>query len=273
MSEQTPPEPIAPLIVSAEAVASKDPYDVILSNIEVVNELAALLGPDELPAAALISYYTDFYQAQMANGGFSQFAFNSEASPLVLECVAAGLEQMGATRHAAVFSRARAELDAMSTEDIEDYLESDLFGENPVRDRLDAAAAGFAEAEDDLVIRNAAYLMSQPDVVVLPEEEIQGLIRDLIAELPDLAEREAALEDMPQPDFVYIVIGLCERAGLVLDRITAGSPGEGGEIDWFFLTDKGLHRYETVGDEAVLYPGEGDEEILRARIADLLPVG
>ncbi|NHB84744.1 hypothetical protein G7085_09355 [Tessaracoccus sp. HDW20] len=41
-------EPLAPLLVSSESVESADPYDVILSNIEVVNDLATLLGPDEL---------------------------------------------------------------------------------------------------------------------------------------------------------------------------------------------------------------------------------
>lgn len=273
MTDQAPPQPIVPPIIAAESAASDDPYDVILSNIEVVNQLATLLGPDELSAAALISYYTDFYQAQMNNGGFSQFAYNSEASPLILEAVAAGLDGMGADRHLAVYTRAREALDAMPTPEIEEYLESDLFGENPVRDRLDAAAEGFAEAEDDLVLRNAAWLLSQPDLVILPEAELAGFIQDLFEGLPDLAEREAALEDAPQPDFVNIIIGLCERAGLDLDRITAGSPAEDGSISWFFLTDQGLHHYRVDGDEALLFRGDTDEEVTRAKVADLLPVG
>nr|WP_269452112.1 DUF4375 domain-containing protein [Tessaracoccus coleopterorum] len=111
----------------------------------------------------MISYYTDFYHAQMDNGGFAQFAFNSECSPLILECVSAGLEAFDTPRHAAVFARARTILDALPGTEIEDFLESDLFAEShPLRDLLNGAAAGFDEAEEDLVLRNAAYLMSRP---------------------------------------------------------------------------------------------------------------
>lgn len=267
-------EPLAPLLVSSESIASDDPYDVILTNIEVVNALAELLAPDELVQDALVSYYTDFYQAQVANGGFAQFVFNSGWSPLLVDAVAAGLEAMEAPRHAAVFAQARAAVDALSEYELQEFFESELFGENETRDRLDAAAEGFDDAEDDLVLRNSAFLRSRPDLVVLPEAELGEAIEQVFAALPDRAEREEALDNMPQPDYVQLIEALCEASGQDLDRITAGSPSGDGSVIWYFLTDKGLHFYKVIGDEAVMFDGETEEERARVNVAEVVtPVG
>lgn len=265
----TAPAPLAPLLIATEATQTDDPYDIVLSNIEVVNSLALLLGPDELPPAALISYYTDFYRSQLADSGFGLFAYNCECSPLVLEAVSAGLEAMGARRHAEAFEKARTILDSLSPEAIEAFLETDPHsGTDPLRDRLDLAASGSAEAEDDMMVRNAAYLLSQDDVELVPADQLEDRIEQVFAALPDRAEREKALEDEPQPEFVLLSLALSRRAGMTFERIAGGAP-LGDDIAWHFITDKGQHHFIVQGDEAVLFSDDGTE-VLRAGIEDLI---
>ncbi|NHB84746.1 hypothetical protein G7085_09365 [Tessaracoccus sp. HDW20] len=91
----------------------------------------------------------------------------------------------------------------------------------------------------------------------------------MFAALPDRAEREAELDDAPQPEFVQVIVGLTDRAGLTLDRITAGSPSPEG-IVWHFLTGQGAYRYVQQGNDAVLFADEDDAEVLRVPVAELV---
>ena len=66
------------VVVSAESVASADPAEIIHSNIAFVNALfAEQVRPEEIASDALRSYHVDYYLAQVENGGFSQFVYNS----------------------------------------------------------------------------------------------------------------------------------------------------------------------------------------------------
>ena len=70
------------------------------------------------------------------------------------------------------------------------------------------------------------------------------------------------------------IMDLCEASGQDLDRITAGSPSGDGSVIWYFLTDKGLHFYKVIGDEAVMFDGETEEERARVNVAEVVtPVG
>jgi hypothetical protein len=90
------------VIVSRGAYSSADTYDLINSNITVVNLLRDERFPDELIAPdALHSYWVDYYRAQMRNGGFSQFVYNSKWSVDVVNHVGAGLRAMNVPSHLA----------------------------------------------------------------------------------------------------------------------------------------------------------------------------
>ena len=66
------------VVVSRESLESTDPRALIDSNIGFVNTLLAEhLLPEEISQDAWRSYYVDYYFAQIANGGFSQFVYNS----------------------------------------------------------------------------------------------------------------------------------------------------------------------------------------------------
>jgi hypothetical protein len=58
------------IIVTQEAMDSPDSYDLVMSNIDVVNGLfSRYLNEEEICREALYSYYVDYYLAQAYNGG------------------------------------------------------------------------------------------------------------------------------------------------------------------------------------------------------------
>src|SRR5262245_8720261 len=90
------------LLVAREQLDRR--YGAIASNIGVVNALFdALLRSDEIPAEAMQSYYVDALFAQVQNGGFSQFVYNTRWSSAVTDRIREGLGAMGATRQLAMF--------------------------------------------------------------------------------------------------------------------------------------------------------------------------
>src|SRR5215510_6523910 len=102
------------VIVSDQSFASTDPYDIISSNIEFVNALfGEHLRADEIAPDALRSYYVDYYLAQVNNGGFSQFVYNSHWSPLMNGYIREGLAAMKAAGHLALFNESAALVDRL----------------------------------------------------------------------------------------------------------------------------------------------------------------
>lgn len=64
--------------ITKESMEDEDPYGVILSNIDIINDLLSNhVRHDEICIQSLKSYYVDYYLAQVNNGGFSQFVYNS----------------------------------------------------------------------------------------------------------------------------------------------------------------------------------------------------
>src|SRR5262245_5069247 len=153
------------VIVSDESFASTDPEDIIYSNVELVNALfEELLKEDEIAPDALRSYYVDFYLAQVENGGFSQFVYNSNWSPLMNGFIREGLAAMKAVRHLALFNESAALVERMGPDRLQTFFESEYFDINPTRDALDANDERFnaLSESEDLVALNAAWLRSLP---------------------------------------------------------------------------------------------------------------
>ncbi|WP_316015043.1 DUF4375 domain-containing protein [Roseobacter sp. HKCCA0434] len=106
------PRPRLPGVpVAAEAVATIDtaPHDLIGSMIDSLNALRdqALYRFEELPPQTVQAYYSDYWLAQVLNGGHSQFLHNSGRAPEIFEAVDGGLAAMGASEHRAIFARMR----------------------------------------------------------------------------------------------------------------------------------------------------------------------
>jgi len=255
------------VIISDQSVASAAPYDIVYSNIEFVNALfGEHLRADEIAPDALRSYYVDYYLAQVNNGGFSQFVYNSHWSPLMNAFIREGLLAMKAVGHLALFNNSAALVDRLGADGLQALLESDYFGDNPERDSLDDNNDRFNELSDaeDLIALNAAWLRSLPGLKVKTADEIKAEIARRAAALPDRAERvRAALEN--EPRYLKLIRALIAKAGHELSRVTAGDPTHqhNGQrvLAWHFLTDKGHHYMVDADGKAVMFNGTTKEAV------------
>lgn len=252
------------VVVSRDAFGSDEPYDLIESSIGFVNALMArYLRRAELSPDALRSYYVDYYLAQVNNGGFSQFVYNSGWDPQVVADVRDGLAAMGARGHRALFDRGAALVDGLGHEGLQAFFASEYFGDNAARDGLDAVSDAFYDLSDreDLVRLNGTWLRGLPHLVVLSAEEMQAEVERRGAALPDRAAREAeALAG--EPRYAKLIRALCAATGQALERITAGDPtfAHAGRqtVAWHFLTDRGHFYMADLGDRALMFDGGSD---------------
>ncbi|GAA2852347.1 hypothetical protein [Paenarthrobacter ilicis] len=248
--------------------------DVVDSNVNVVNEMyQELLNSDEIAAAALNSYYVDFYLTQALSGGFAQYVFTAPEREEVDAFVRAGLSEMGADRHLDLFNRTAAAFDALTEDEAEAYLDGELDeSETPPAsvvavDELDGEFEALLE-EEDIMELNAAYLRDQSELLVLSDEEIEAHIAERVAQVPDLAERQAEAEEEAlanAPEFEVIIRELCDVAGYSLEKITMGDPNyqHDGEttLAWHFTTDHGDYIMVEDDDEAYMIHPETKEII------------
>jgi hypothetical protein len=255
------------VIVSDQSVASADPYDIVYSNIEFVNALfAEHLKADEIAPDALRSYYVDYYLAQVNNGGFAQFVYNSHWSPLRNGSIREGLAAMKAVRHLALFNESAALVERLGADGLQTFLASEPFGPNPERDTLNVSNDRFyaLSQTEDLIALNAAWLRSLPGLKVKTADEIKAEVARRGAALPDREERvRAALEN--EPRYFKLIRALIAKAGHELSCVTAGDPNHQHKgqrvVAWHFLTNKGHHYMVDADGKAVMFNGTTKEVV------------
>jgi hypothetical protein len=249
------------VIVSDQSVASADPYDIVCSNIEFVSALfREYLRANEIAPDALRSYYVDYYLAQVNNGGFSQFVYNSHWSPLTIGFIREGLAAMKAVGHLALFNESAALVDRLGADGLQAFFKSEVFGTNLTRDALNANNHRFYELSEteDLVAFNAAWLRSLPALKVKTADEIEAEIARRGAALPDREQRARAAREN-EPRYLKLIRALIAKAGHELSRVTAGNPNHqhNGQrvVAWHFLTDKGHHYMVDADGKALMFDG------------------
>lgn len=248
--------------------------DVVDSNVNVVNHMyQELLNSDEIATAALNSYFVDFYLTQALSGGFAQYVFTAPEREEVDAFVRAGLAGMGAVRHLELFDRTAAAFDALSEDEAEAYLDGELDeSDTPpasvaALDELDGEFEALLE-EEDIIELNGAYLRDQSELLVLTDEEIEEHVAQRVAQIPDLAERQAEADEEAlanAPEFEVIIRELCDVAGYALEKITMGDPNYEHDgvktLAWHFSTDHGDYLMIEDDDEAFMIHPETKEII------------
>lgn len=248
--------------------------DVVDANVTVVNQMyQELLNDEEISPVALRSFYVDFYLTQALAGGFAQYVVTAPEREEVDLLVREGLEAMGAKAHLELFNRTAAAFDSLSDEDAEAYLDGELdeTEKSPESvtglDELDGEFEALLETED-IIALNAAWLLSQEDLLVLDEDELNVHIAQRVALIPNLEERraEAEAEELENaPEFEIIIRELCDVAGYSLQKITMGDPNfeHNGEttLAWHFATDHGDYIMVEDDDEAFMIHPESKEII------------
>lgn len=249
------------IIVPKNAIESDDPYDIIQENIDFLNALfGEHLGKDEVSREALKSYYVDYYLAQVNNGGFSQFVYNSRWNAGTIELVREGLVAMNAKKHLALFEEGAAQVARLGEGGLNKYLASDYFGDNGQRDGLSTIDDRFfaLKEKEDLIQLNSAWLKRHPKLMVIPKTEFKKEVARRAAAVPDRAAREKRALDA-EPQYTKLIRLLCAKTGQQLERITAGDPthnyqGKTG-IAWHFITDKGHHYMVQANGKALMFDG------------------
>jgi hypothetical protein len=244
-----------PTVLTADSVNASN-EDVVDANVTVVNAMyAELLDAPEIAPNALRSYYVDFYLTQSLGGGFAQYVFTAPEREEIDAYVREGLEGMGATAHLELFNRTVKAYDALSDDDADAYLDGDSDGEDDDADGTSEAVQELEELDsefeslletEDIIVLNAAWLRSQEGLLMLDDEQLALHIAERVAQIPNLAERqaEAAEEALGNaPEFELIIRELCDVAGYELVKITMGDPNyeHNGEtvLAWHFTTDHG----------------------------------
>ena len=260
------------VFVSKESFESSDPADLVAANVAIVNALLEeYLRADEIAPDALRSYFTDFYRAQVQNGGFAQFVYNSAWDERVITCVYEGLNAFGGDEHLELFERCARTVESMDDETLDEFLNGSYFEESDVKDTLGTHDEELLSlmASQDLPSRNAAWLRSLPHLVALDYDDLEAEIERQAAALPDREERAAQAEE-EEPELVQILRALADEADQELVRITAGDPSHevNGEqvLAWHFLTDKGPHYMVELGGIASMYDAETDELVSELEI-------
>lgn len=232
-----------PVVLPGSAVASDDLEDAIYGLIDVVNSMyAALLTDAEIGEDMLTHYYVDFYLAEVANGGHSQFLFNMARGDATrtMRLVKRGLRELAVGRTLEVFEEFENRVLAIPGDELAHFLTDgyvDQDGFHPLH-QLDELDDLLYPDSDTLMEANARWLLGRANLLVIPDDELPGYLVERQAEFPDLPERRAAAR-ASEPSYLTAARDYCDRHGLTFDTMTAGEPVERDGltlIRWHFLT-------------------------------------
>ena len=265
------------IVVSQTSVESDDSYDIIMSNIDTLNQaFDRYLDYDEVCVAALQSYHVDYYLAQVENGGFSQFVYNSNWDPRMQTWIREGLQAMQAKKHAALFEQSAAMVNQWSAEQLQQYCDGEYFGDNQQRDLLsqfDDAFYALSERED-LIELNSQWLKNHPQLKVLADDEIAEYLDQAAEQIADLDARIQAAKQN-QPRYFKLIDALCQAAGQHLEQITMGDPSHKHQAQqmtaWHFLTEQGHFYMLDFGDTAQMLKGDNHQLIVEVD-ASMVPL-
>ena len=264
-----------PIVVSQQSMESEDASAVVQSSISFVNALMEdFVMVSEQSSDAMTSYYVDYYLAQMNNGGFGQFVFNSRLDPAVVAEIRFGLAEIGAREHGDLLQRMLGLAQELEDEGLlQPYFASEYFGDNTERERLDALTPAFFELSrsEDIHLLNAAWIRARPNLMVLTLDEMYAELDRRVTASPGREERMLAAR-ANEPIYVRTIRRLCEENGHELSRVTAGSPTHTANgqpvLAWHFLTEQGHFYMVDDGGTASMF---ADGDVLVGSIPSLEP--
>jgi len=268
------------VIVTQESFENEDSYEVIGANIEFINTLFRnYVRRDEICIDSLKSYYVDYYLAQVNNGGFSQFVYNSDWDDFMIGLILEGLGDMGAHKNLNLFKKSAKIVSGMSKKNFERFLEGEYFGNYLQIDHLNKFDDRFFELQEieNLIQFNSSWLKSLPTLKVIHSDEMNIYLKSLIDKIPDKEERvRESLED--EPRYKKIIYALCKAANQTLEFVTdfdlRGLDGKKTEATieklldgkiasaHHFVTNEGHHYMMDFDGKGVMFKGRTEEMIV-----------
>lgn len=255
--------PQPPIVVRRSVVEAADPAALVQAVVGYVNTMV-LEGQylhGELAPEAMWSYRTDYYLAQVTNGGHGQFVGNSRWAKSIIDYVRNGLAAMSAVPCDAIF------------DDLCKLIEAD-----EARAKVIAAGRGFGDIDrgikalDDrffaakcyetITPANAAWLKTLPNLEIVDDARFAERMRELFRANPHFALRteqaertklEFALTDPMQ--VAARMLAVASRR-LPFRRISGGrhdkAPDGREGIGWVVFLGSGHARMFIFDDVAIL---------------------
>lgn len=229
------------ILVPASVLEVDYPDDAVMAVVDYVNELRAQLwNEDEIAEIAWQIYYADFYEAQVRNGGHSQFFFNARPWPEVSRLARGGLLVVGASQQAAILDAAVA-LVRREPGLLERLEETAYFGAAAeVAPSFSALDDALLEIPDEAAWPSScrAWLRVSPAVEALDEGAYESRLRALREAVPDREARQCAADaarEANMPTWERAIRDACRDRGLEYQGLTAGTPSEDGTMRWSFF--------------------------------------
>lgn len=164
-------------------------YALIQGVINFVNGMMqqGLYARFELIDKALQAFHSDFYLAQVLNGGHSQFIHNCfQNLPIVIEDVRAGLTAMNARAHLAIFEQAAAWIIA-NPEEVKKQTGFEG-GRAPLLDELDTQFYK-ANKEQSIIQLSSLWIKSWPELRPVDDADYPEAMRRVVMLNPLRKER------------------------------------------------------------------------------------
>lgn len=273
-SRKPPPEPPRPsprprpveqppIVVRRSVVESGDAAALVQAVVDYVNAmvLEGQYRHDELAPQAMWSYRTDYYIAQVTNGGHGQFVGNSRWAQPIIDHVRNGLAAMSAAPCDSIFDdlcklvasdsqRAKAIADGRGFGDISPAIKA-------LDDRFFAA-----KCYEAITPANAAWLRTLPNLEIVDDAGFAERMRELFRANPLLALRtqqaERAKLEFALTDPMQVAARLLAVASRRLpfrfishgnhDKAPDGREG----MAWMIALGQGQARMFVFDDEAIL---------------------
>ena len=165
------------VLISKSGIEATEDWRIVSAVVDFVNTMRfdGVYYADEIPAEAYQAYHSDYYLAQVFNGGHAQFVLNSKSNASITwPNIVEGLKSMGATEHSAVFADFLAWITETFGEDasqiqLEDVHTAKL---NDFDNRFDDA-----ERISKLSTLNAAWIKTWRSLQIVPDASYKNSLQ------------------------------------------------------------------------------------------------
>lgn len=184
------------IVVRQSSHASDDATRIVSDIVDFVNVMLheGHYVRSELPPNAMRAFHTDYYLAQVANGGHAKFVSNSGWAPGIIQDIREGLRAMEAEPFEEIFQDLCRLIDRDNSRVRRIAQGSGSGTINPEIKELDQR---FIQHDVDKTFSQiiARWLRSLPELEVSPDEKFAIRLREVCQANPRLVERKAARMD------------------------------------------------------------------------------
>lgn len=180
------------VIVSVEARDEEDDYRLVESNATFVEKmLGRLIAPEEISADAIRCYCLTEFVFQLDNGGFLQYAFNSELDQLAVTRLTEALERIGAKKTLRAYLGCLAEWEKLGSKEQKAFMQGDYFGNTELRGRFGKVERALTAARDkeDLIDLAASWLKGLSRICYIAENKFGAEVKKRAAKITNPVAR------------------------------------------------------------------------------------